>query len=144
MTIAPLNRRMLLQSGAALAGPFALAGVWPRSSHAMPLAAEPTEPPVSGTLAGWVVVEPDHGATVRLVQLDAASRPIRQVAAKDLIVGESGASLQQVCQRAHEMALEAVARSWGVPTAECIAGHGRIAHEGRQRSVGYTIWVDIA
>ena len=144
MTIAPLPRRTLLQSGAALAGPLALAGVWPRSSYAAPAAAEAAEPPVSGTLAGWVVIEPDHGATVRLVQLDAASRPVRQVAAADLTLANSGTSLQQVCHRAHAMALEAVARSWGVPPAECIAGRGRIVHATRQRSVGYTLWVDIA
>ena len=143
MTIAPLPRRTLLQSGAALAGPLALAGVWPRPSHAAPVVAEPTESPISGTLAGWVVVEPDRGAKVRLVQLDAASRPVRQVAAADLTLADSGASLQQVCQRAHAMALETVARSWNVPTSECIAGHGRIVHAARQHSVGYTTWVDV-
>ena len=143
MIIAPMHRRTLLQSGAALAGPLAL-GVWPRPSHAAPVAAEAAAPPVSGTLAAWVVVEPDRGATVRLVQLDAASRPARQVAAADLTLANSGTSLQQVCQRAHAMALEAVARSWGVPTAECIASRGRIAHEGRGQAVGYTLWVDVA
>lgn len=144
MTISPMPRRTLLQTGAVLAGPLAFAGAWPRSSHAAPAAAEAAEPPVSGMLAGWVVVEPDRGATVRLVQLDAASRPVRQVAAADLTLADAGVSLQQVCQRAHEMAVEAVARSWGVPTAECIASQGRIAHEGRQQAVGYTLWVDIA
>jgi hypothetical protein len=134
---------MLLQSGAVLAGPIALARIWPRSSHAAPIAAEPITP-LSGTLAGWVVVEPDRGATARLFQLDAASRPIRQVAAADLPLAGSGASLQRVCQRAHEIALETVARSWDVPTAECIAGHGRIVHAARQHSVRYILWVDVA
>jgi hypothetical protein len=144
MTIAPLPRRTLLQSGAALAGPLALGATWPRSSHAAPVTAEPADAPLSGMLAAWVVVEPDRGATVRLVQLDAASRPVRQVAAADLTHPASGASLQQVCQRAHAMAMEAVARSWGVPAGECVASRGRIVHEGRQCSVGYTLWVDVA
>lgn len=142
MTISPLPRRTLLQSGAVLAGPLA-SGIWPQSSHAVPVAAAPAEPPLSGTLAGWVVVEPDRGATVRLVQLDAASRPMRQVAAADLTLEDAGASLQQVCQRAHDVALEAVARSWGVPMAECVASHGRIVHKERGRTIGYTLWVDV-
>jgi len=144
MTIAPLLRRTLLQSGAALAGPLALARAWPRSSHVAPVAAGPAEQPLSGVLAGWVVVDPDHGATVRLVQLDAASRPVRQVAAAELTLADSGASLHQLGRRAHEIAVEAVARSWGVPAGECVASRGRIMHERRQRVVGYTLWVDVA
>ncbi len=145
MTFSPLPRRTLLQSGAALAGPLVLGGVWPRSGQAAPpVTAEPAEPPLSGTLAGWVTVEPDSGATVRLMQLDAASRPVRQAAAAELTFADSGASLQQVCRRAHDLALDTVARSWRVPKAECVASRGRIAHAGTGREVGYTLWVDIA
>ena len=144
MTIAPLPRRTPLQSGAALAAPLALAGVWRRSSRAAPVAAEAAELPVSGTLAAWVVVEPDRGATIRLVQLDAASQPVWQVAAADLTLADPGASLQQVSQRANEMAVKAVAWSWGVPAAECNAGPGRIAHAAGQHLVGYVRWLDLA
>lgn len=144
MTIAPLPRRTLLQSGAAFAGPLALAGMWPSPSRAAPAVAEAAQVPLSGTLAGWVAVEPDRGPTIRLVQLDAASRPVREVAAAELGSAEAGTSLQAICRRAHAMALETVARSWGVPASECIAGSGRIAHEGRGRAVGYALWVDVA
>ena len=142
MTISPLPRRTMLQAGAAVAVPL-LAGFWPSPSEAAPGVSESAVPPVSGMLAGWVVVEPDHGAAVRLMQLDAASKPVRQIAGADLSLAETGASLQQVCQRAHEMTLEAVARSWGVPMAECVVSQGRIAHEGRGQSVRYTLWTDV-
>jgi len=99
---------------------------------------------VSGTLAGWVVVEPDHGATVRLVQLDAASRPVRQIAASRLTLAETGASFQQVCQHGHELIVDMVAHSWSVPAAECLVSRGRIAHDGTGHSVGYTFWADVA
>ena len=144
MTIAPLPRRLLLQSGAALAGPLALAGIWPQSIRAAPGAAGVEDAPLSGMLAGWLVIEPDHGAAVRLVQLDEASRPVRQIAAADVALAEVGTPLQQLCQRAHAVALEAVARSWSVPAAECAVSRGRIAHEGRGQAIGYTLWVDVA
>ena len=143
MTTTRLARRALLQSGAMLAGPLALAGVWPQPVNAASAPGETSGSPLTGTLAGWVMVEPDRGAAVRLVQLDAEARPIRQVAA-DLTLSAPDASLRQLGQRAHAMALEAVARSWRVPKAECVASHGRIAHAGTGREVGYTLWVDIA
>lgn len=140
MTTVPLPRRTLLQSGALLAGPLAVAGFWPRPGYAAPVAAEAAGPPMSGTLVGWVVVEPDRGASIRLVQLDAKARPIRQVAAANV---SAGASLDQFGQRAHAMAVEAVARSWGVPAAECVADRGRIVHAGQRREIACALWTDV-
>ncbi len=141
MTDLSMLRRTVLQSGVALAAPLAFAGLCSRPSHAAPSA---IEPPLSGTLAGWVVVEPDYGATVRLVQLDAASQPVRHIATSRLTLAETGASFQQVCQRAHELAVDMVARSWSVPSADCVVSRSRIAHEETGHSVGYTFWADVA
>jgi hypothetical protein len=142
-----LPRRVVLQSGAALAVPMALAldGLSPESSQAPSgPAGHSEEQPLSGVLAGWLVVEADHGATVRFVQLDAASRPLRDIAAHDLTLAEMGVSLNQLCRRAHELALDVVARSWGVSASDCSIGPGRIEHAGRGQVVGYTLWVDMA
>lgn len=139
----PVLRRTVLQAGAALVAPLALAGIWSQPGRAASTATVVAGPPVSGTLAAWVVVEPDLGAMVRLIQLDAASRPVREVAIVHLTLPETGASLHQVCQRAHEMAMEVVARSWKVSSAECVASPGRIAHKGLAYSVGYTLWADV-
>ncbi len=144
MTMAQLSRRTILQSGAVLAGPMALAGILPSPLQAAsPQAAAEPDTPISGAIAGWAVVKPDQGVQVRVIQLDGLSRPVRQVAAADLGLAKSGASLQQVCGGAQDFVRRVVARSWGVPAAECVVGSSRIAHEGLGHAVGYTLWVDV-
>ena len=140
---AVLPRRLVLQSGVALASPFALAGLLPRTGHTAPAASEWADGPLSGALLGWVAVDPDRGATIRIIQLSAATRLGASVATRRMTLDPALASLQRICQHAHKAIQETVARSWDVPPGECVIGSGRITHGKRQQAVSYAVWMDV-
>jgi hypothetical protein len=76
MNFRPLDRRALLRGGAAV-GSLAFAGLGEELASASPRAGSV---PLTGTLAGWLAIAPDGSGQLTLLQIDAQSRPGRQVA----------------------------------------------------------------
>ena len=137
-----LNRRAVLQSGALAAGSWALGGALradPARASAASGVAE-TAPPITGGLVAWLVIDAGRGASLRLAELDATRRPVREIATATF----PAASVTAACGEANARVIAATARSWQVASSECGIGHGRILHPASGRSVPYAVWIDFA
>ncbi len=137
-----LNRRTVLQSGALAAGAFAFGGaLWSNPATAGPAGPAVAEaaPPITGKLVGWLIIEPEKGASLRLADVNEA-REAREIASVTL----QAASVMAASAEANARAVAAAARSWRVPPADCAIGHGRIVHPASGRSVPYAVWIDFA
>ena len=133
-----LHRRTVLQSGAFAAGAFAFGGLWTDSASAAPVVPEAVSP-ITGRLVGWLVVDAEREASLRLAELHAA-RPAREIASVTL----PAASVAALGAEANARAVAAAACSWDVPPADCALGRGCIVHPASGRSVPYAVWVDFA
>jgi hypothetical protein len=146
----PLARRGLLQTGA-LSGGLALVGLWPRAGNAAPLAAGAGRTGV-GTIAAHVRLDLARGGAIRLAELDASSRLVRELGTAELPLGElydggvpaaTGDPLARACARAQALGVRAAAREWGVAAVECIADPSGITHPASGRRVPYRAWIDV-
>lgn len=134
MTIAPMDRRMLLQSAALAAGSLAVGGSWvPQAGAAVPA----EEGKIAGPVLAWLIYDPDRGSTVRLVEFG-SGEPARELAATSFpLLTPAAAS-----RKAQELAVGTIAAAWKVPQAACEVRHDCIAHPTSGRTVGYRLWVD--
>lgn len=137
-----LNRRALLQVGAAAAGTLAL------GSGAVPgYAADPPPQPLEGGLTAWVVVHPERGAEIRLAHFGTDGKLAGQ---GDMVwvpaAGRVSAwgQAQSACAQAQRLAVAAAARSWRVPADACRVEPGRIVHPGTGSQIACRAWVDLA
>ena len=136
MTFPLLERRMLLRGGVAVAGGLAFAGLsLDPAAASLPAGAAA----VKGALVGWLVVAPDGGGQIRLVELDALSRPARYLATETIA---PATSLAGASRQAGVAAVRCAAGVWNVPVEECVCGWGRIEHRLSGRSVPFSIWTD--
>jgi hypothetical protein len=147
MTLSPLYRRTLLQGGATI-GCLAIAGLPTTPGLAAPATATTAmattvtdRVPLAGPLVGWVVIQPDGGGRIDLVELDAESRPARQVATEALM---PATSLAAAARQARVTAIRTVAASWQVPEGDCACEWGRIGHAASGRTIPFAIWTDFA
>lgn len=150
MAIAPFNRRMLLQTGAAAAGSLAmLAGAVPGAATA----ASGPIPRLSGSLLAWVILRPDDRAEIRLAHMDANEQVVGQsaplsLAASELYGGDERVSawgqMRAACARAQDLAVRIAAKSWGAAAESCAVEPGRIVHAPSGRSVGFKVWAELA
>ncbi len=135
MSFPSLDRRTLLRSGATV-GCLAFTGLGTEpASASSPAGAAP----LTGALVGWLVVAPDGGGQVNLLQVDAQSHPVRQVAVEAI---QSMTSIAGAARQASAAVLRYVATSWQVSATDCTCGWGRIEHRQSGRSVRFTIWTD--
>jgi len=142
MIFSPLYRRTLLQGGATI-GCLAMAGL-PATSGLAALATDGRATdgaPLAGPLVGWVVIRADGGGRIDLVELDAESRPARQVATETIA---PATSLAAAARQARTATIRTVAASWRVPEGDCACGWGRIDHAASGRTIPFTIWTDFA
>jgi hypothetical protein len=139
-TLSAPDRRTVLRSGTVAAGFLAFGWVASERSNRPESAAGPPAGPITGTLVGWLVLQPDGGGQIDVAELDAASRPIRQRARQVIAPG----ALAQVGRQANQAMLHVVAESWGVSAAQCSCRPGRILHAATGRSVPFAIWTDFA
>jgi hypothetical protein len=135
MSLSPLYRRALLQGGATV-GCLAFVGLPGTSAVA---ATTPGAEPLAGALVGWLVIAPDGGGRIRLVEMDADSNPVRQVSEETIA---PSAALAGVARQASAAAVRAAAASWQVPEAACTCAQGRIDHRQSGRTIPFTIWTD--
>lgn len=131
-----VSRRTVIASGAM--GALALKAGWPRAAQA---AASAPVQPAKGAVALWTQVDFDRGATFRLAQLDAASRPTRELANATL-TADRITSMMQLYVAAQAFAVAAVANSWGVPVDDCRIEERTIKHSSSGQSVHYLAWTD--
>ncbi len=141
MPQAALPRRGVLLGGAVLALPLSL-GRLLSSSEGAELPVAPADQPVAGHLVGWVTVDTNR-ATLCLVEIVGAASASRRIAAESWTFDPMRASLHSICRQAHDAIIDAAARSWAVPSAECAAACGLISHAGQGRSAPYTVWADL-
>jgi len=145
MTLSPLYRRTLLQGGATI-GCLAMTGAMTGLPTASTLATPGPDgratdaPPLVGPLVGWLVIQAD-GGRIDLIELDAESRPARQVASEAI---EPVTSLATAAHQARMAAIRTVAASWQVPERDCTCGWGRIDHAASGRTIPFAIWTDFA
>jgi hypothetical protein len=137
MNLSPFHRRTLLQGSATVAC-LALAGLPGVPAEA---AMEPGPTPLNGALVGWLVLVPDGGGWIRLVELDADANPVRQVAEETIA---PTASLAGAARQASEAAVRVAAAYWQVPVDECSGARGRIEHSRTGRTIPFSIWTDFA
>jgi len=137
MTSFALSRRTLLQGGATI-GCLAMAGLPATPGLAAPAT---DEAPLAGPLVGWVVIQPDGGGRIDLVELDTESRPTRHVATEALM---PATSLAAAARQARTAVIRTVAASWQVPAEACTCEWGRIGHAASGRTIPFTIWTDFA
>jgi hypothetical protein len=142
MSLSPLYRRTLLQGGATI-GCLAMTGLstTPGLAAAGTVATETERAPLVGPLVGWLVIQPDGGGRIDLVELDAESRPARQVASETIM---PATSLAAAARQARLAAIRTVAAFWQVPAGDCTCGWGRIGHTQSNRTIPFSIWTDFA
>jgi hypothetical protein len=133
MSFPPLSRRTLLRSGTT-AGCLAFTGA--KLADASP----GTAPlPLTGPLAGWLVVTSEGGGQLTLFEIGAQSRPVRQVGVEII---PPLISVAAMARQASAAAVKVVAASWRVPAADCNCRWGRIEHRQSGRSIPFTTWTD--
>ncbi|PPQ33422.1 hypothetical protein [Rhodopila globiformis] len=135
MTPSALHRRTLLRGGATF-GCLAFAGL-----PAAPGQAATETAPLTGVLAGWLVIQPDGGGRFDLMALDAEQRPARLVASETI---KPAASVAAAAREAQMAAVWTVAASWHVAARDCACGWGRIDHLPSGRTIPFTLWTDFA
>ena|SRR5579875_2445559 len=150
MSIAPFNRRALLQTGAVAAGTLAIVGAAVPGAAAVASAPAPS---LSGSLLAWVVLRPEDRAEIRLAHMDPNEQVIGQSAPLDLAVSDLYAGGERVsawgqmraaCARAQDLAVRIAANAWGVAAENCAVEPGRIVHVASGRSVGFRVWAEFA
>ncbi|MDQ2805170.1 MAG: hypothetical protein M3Y41_21770 [Pseudomonadota bacterium] len=134
-----MNRRTILQSGALAAGSAATGGVWSGAARAS-VRTEAAGEPITGRLVACLSIASAGGATARVVELDAASQPVRDVAHREFAANSVTAAHAET----DALALDAAARSWGVPAQACRIGPGQIALVDGSRAVSYVVWTEVA
>jgi hypothetical protein len=99
-------------------------------------------------VVGWVRVDLNGGASIRLAhQRDPDAAPV-EIAVRDSPADKEGAdrgngSLLSWGRQADGFAADVVARSWRVPGEGWRIEPGRIVCLADGRSVGYRVWVDV-
>ncbi len=139
MPSSPIPRRTVLTTGGIAAGTLALTSLGGGRSRAAP-PLQPANAALTGPLVAWVVLDLDQGGVVRLVEVDSRSQPVRTIAAESLPLMPPASA----ARRAHELAIRAIAASWGVPRETCRVEGRCITHSASGRSTGYTVWTDFA
>jgi hypothetical protein len=137
MSFPSLDRRTLLRSGATAAC-FTFTGLGIVPAVASPGA---TLVPVTGPLAGWLVLASEGGGRLTLMEVDAQSRPARLVAVETI---PALASIADAARHASAAIVGIVANSWQVSASDCTCRLGRIDHSHSGRSVSLAIWTDFA
>jgi hypothetical protein len=95
---------------------------------------------VTGNLMGWLVINPDGGGQINLIELDARSQPLRLIASETILP----TSLAGAARQATAVALRSAAASWDVSAAYCAYKLGRIEHPASGRSTPFAVWADFA
>ena len=134
MSLPTLGRRTLMRSGATV-GCLTFIGL---GSVQAPL---PPGDPLTGALIGWLTLRPDGGGLLSVVQTDAQSRPIRQVATEAI---DPMGSIDKIARRASAILVRTVADSWQVSSADCTCAWGRIEHRHSGQLIPFRIWTDFA
>lgn len=99
-------------------------------------------PPVTERRVGvWTRFSYADGAQVRVGRLDAANRPVADLAHVTLPASAvtSAAQLQREVAR---ITVAAVAREWGVPAAECRATGGAVTHPASGQGARLLRWTE--
>ena len=138
MNPALLERRAVLRGGAMIVGGLAVTGLPSRPAAA---SSQVDAPPLTGALAGWLVLRSDGAGHIDLVQLDEQSRPMQKVATETILPMTSVAA---AARQANAVAMKVVAASWNVSVHECTCVWGRIEHRTSGRSISFNIWTDFA
>jgi isoquinoline 1-oxidoreductase beta subunit len=156
-----LNRRLVLQAGAAAAGGLLIGAVLPR------LRGRAATGPIHSMLTRWLRIAPDDFVTMMIPRAEmgqAITTSLPMLIAKELEIdwrkvqfdfapansayvnpishmqATSGSTsirafyspLRQVGAAARIMLCQAAAAKWGVPVSECSAANGRISHSSGQ------------
>jgi hypothetical protein len=137
MSFSPLKRRTLLGSGATVSC-LAFIGLEIEPTSATSPAGSS---PLTGVLVGWLVIAPDGGGQITLLQVDAESRPVRQIAVGAI---QPTTSIAGAARQASTAVLRFAATSWQVLDTDCNCGWGRIEHRQSGRSIPFAIWTDFA
>jgi hypothetical protein len=148
MSIAPLNRRTLLQTGAC---GLAFGALLNSADAASQIAPPPASAPalLSGMLAGWVTVELHESAVIRFAHLEPGAPPVELGAPLRISLRDSSGSplldqMRRATTATHQLARAMLARSWNLPVEDCLIEHGHIADRHSGRLIGYSVWVDLA
>jgi hypothetical protein len=137
MSFPPLDRRALLRSGATAAC-FTFTGLGTLQADASPGA---TVVPMTRPLAGWLRVTSEGGGHLTLMEVDAQSRPARELAVETI---PALTSIADTARHASAAIVRIVAESWQVSASDCTCRLGRIEHSRSGRSVPFAIWTDFA
>ena len=138
MSLPRLGRRTLMRSGATVGCCLTFIGL---GSVQVPATALPPGDPLTGALIGWLTLRPDGGGLLNVVQTDAQSRPIRQVATEAI---EPMGSIDKITRRASAIVVTTVANSWQVSSADCTCAWGRIEHRHSGKLISFGMWIDFA
>lgn len=153
MSIAPLNRRTVLQTGAMGACGLAFGGLLQPADAASQIGPMPASGPalVSGTLSGWVTVELHDHAVIRFAHIEPGAPPVELGApARVSLRGSSPPGspafdqMRRATTAAHRLARAMLARSWNVPVEDCVIESRHVVDRRSGRSIGYSVWVDLA
>jgi hypothetical protein len=88
-----------------------------------------------------LTLRPDGGGLLNVVQIDAQSRLIRQVATEAI---KPMGSIDKIARRASAILVTTVADSWQVSSADCTCAWGRIEHRHSGQLIPFRIWTDFA
>lgn len=138
MNLPTLHRRTMVKGGAVFAGALALTG---RSAQARAAAEQAGPAGIDGPLVGWLVISPDGGSRLTLLEVDARPTPVREVAA---VEGGPATSVAGAVREAHIAALKTVASLWDVSATDCALVHGGIRNARTGQVVPFSIWTDFA